>query len=177
MTDVVRTLAADGLEPIGTITLGGVLVVGDPLVIGRTPANGAYHAASCEPGTWYLFVRAHESDPDAISELIAIHADGLPRFYELYDEAGVAGELPADSGRLTLLDGKKKDDVDLRTAMFEPDLDALPWVLDEGVVVGVMPGGLPRVFEGAESPLRYLSVGFGVRPLVPMGRPLTDAVG
>lgn len=174
MKDPLRTLQEDGFEDLGTITLGGVLVVGDPAVLGRTPSNGAYHAAAAEPGVWRLLARAAEEDPDAIGEIVAVHESGLSTFYDLYDDADAAAELPADSGRVALLDGARKDDLALRGSLLEPEADALPWVVDDGVVVAAQAGGLPRVFQGGESPLRLVAVAFGPRPFVPAGRPLTD---
>lgn len=173
---VLRDLAADGLEHLGEVRLGAAVVVGDPTVLGRTPADGAYYAASIEPGRWLLLGRADEDDPDAIGELVAVHEGALAGFWEAYDAAAETAEVPAASGRVALLSALRKDDVELRMSLLEPDPDALPWVLDDGAVFAADPGHPARVFAGAETPLRLVSVTFGAAPVVMVGRPLNDSL-
>lgn len=173
MRGLARQMADEGLEAIGTIEVSGVLVVGDPAVIGRNPANGAYHALRTRQGTWHLFLRPEADDADTIAEIVAIHEEALPKFFEIYDDAAPVLEIAAPSGRICLLDGPLKDDLELRGALLEPDLDALPWVTDRGVVVASQTGHPARIFHGSETPIEHVSVAFGPVPWQVAGAPMT----
>jgi hypothetical protein len=150
-------LAEDGLEYMGTITLGGVVVIGDPLVLGRTPANGAYTATRTASGAWDLLVRA---DGDEIVELIAVASYAIERFWDLYDEANPIGELPNGALRIALLDGTRKDDEAMRLAMYEPDAEGLPWVTDVGCVIAGVRDEIVGV-RAAGEPAEFVSIAFG----------------
>jgi hypothetical protein len=155
---ILRNLKADGWEDLGTIALGGVAVVGDPAVLGRTPANGAYAATASRPGTWQLLGRAGD-DPEQLAEIVVIHEDDLGRFWDAYDDAIPLLDVPADSGRLAILDARQKDDTQLRAEMFEPE--DLPWVLDSGAVVAAPRQWLAHVIVGTASPATLIGVAFG----------------
>lgn len=157
-------LGEDGFEYMGSIGLGGVVVVGDPVVLGRTPANGAYAAARIAAGEWDVFVRA---EGDAIIELIAVADFAIERFTDLYDDANPAAVLPIRALRVAILDGSLKDDEAVRLAMYEPDVDGLPLLTDRGCVIAGDPEH-PVVVRTAGEPAELVSVSLGA---VPLSRP------
>lgn len=168
----IRELADDGLEHLGTIELGAALVVGDPVRIGQTPADGAYHAGACVPGRWVLLGRAAEGDPDTLSEVVACHEDALASFWEHYDDADLVAALPVDTARVMVIEAVRKDDAPLRQEACEIDSEGLPWILDRAAVLAAEPGQPVRVFQPPGERITLLSITFGPAPRVLSGRPI-----
>jgi hypothetical protein len=166
-------IAREGLEPLGSIRLGGVVVIGDPLVIGRNPSNGAYHAARTAGGSWEVFGRPDEADPDRLVEVVLVATPVAARFWELYDDAVVTAVLAPQAKRIAVVDGPRKDDLSLCQAMYEPDLDALPWLVDDALVLAGDPAH-EVVLRGAGEPAVLLSIAFGPVPIVPAAAPMTE---
>lgn len=185
MGRILHALAADGFEYLGTFDLGGAVVVGDPTLLSRMPANGAYHAAPTQRGTWHVLGRPDDADADVLAEVVFVAEEALPEFWDLYDRADFSEEIPDPSGRLLVLDAVRKDDAAVRQSAFEPEEDGLPWLLDRGVVLRGDPLHPVRVFgatAGATSDsgprpdkLALLALNFGRAPAVRVGRSLDDA--
>jgi hypothetical protein len=145
-------LARDGLEPMGTVTLGQSVVLCDPAdLVGGT-------RRPTKPGEWALFVRADPDDADAITEAVMVHPGALPSFWERYDEAVSAGEVVVPRGRLALVDQRKATDTALRAAMYEPD--ELPWLFDGGAVLATRGDGRVQLFFSGQ-PAILASLVFG----------------
>lgn len=167
-----RQLREDGFELLGELELGGAVVVGDPSRIGQTPANGAYHAAASERGRWLLLGRPDEEDPDTLIEVVLAHESVVTQFWAVYDEAGLAAEFPAPTGRLLVVEATRKDSASLRQSAYEPDEEGLPWLLDHAVVLAADAAHPVRVFQPAGDKVSLLALNFGEAPFVPIGRPL-----
>lgn len=172
-TSVRAKIEREGLETLGSLRLGGVVVVGDPLVIGRNPSNGAYHAARTAAGTWQVFGRPQDSDPDRLVEVVLVASSAGSRFWELYDDAVVAAVLPTHAARIAVVDGPKKDDLELCRSLYEPDHDALPWLREDALVLAGDPAH-EVVVRSAGEPAVFLSVAFGPVPIMPSAAPITE---
>lgn len=166
-------LASLGLEYIGAVALGGVTVAGDPLVIGRNPANGAYWGGRTERGAWVLFVREDPEAEGEITEVVAVAASNVGRLWDLYDEAYIAAELLPGTSRVTLLDGVRKEDAALRQSMYEPDEDALPWLLDDGAVFAC-PARQGIVVRVNAEPAALISLAFGAATSAVPSAPISE---
>lgn len=153
----IARLGEDGFEYMGDIAMGGVVVVGDPLVLGRTPANGAYAATRTAAGRWQVFVRA---EGDAIIEVVAVAEFANERLTDLYDEAHAMAELPTHALRVAILDATLKDDESVRLAMYEPDLEGLPLLTDRGCVIAGDPEH-PVIVRIAGEPAELVSASLG----------------
>ena len=163
----------EGLEPLGVLKFGGVVVVGDPLVIGRNPSNGAYHAARTAPGPWQVFGRPDEADADRLVEVVLVASSAANRFWDLYDDAVVAAVLPTHAARIAVVDGPRKDDLELCRSLYEPDQDALPWLRDDALVFAGDPSH-EVVVRGVGEPVVFLSIAFGPVPIMPSAAPMTE---
>lgn len=164
MDRVLKELNADGLEILGRVRLGSTAVVGDPLVLLQPPGTGAWHGLPIKPGAWHLLGRPWEDDDALLDELVAVHEDALSLFWDLYDDAEAAAGFPLGSGRVALLDGEARTDADLLRELMEPDLEALPWVHDRGLVAAAIPGGAARVYQGRGPEVLLLSVALSPAP-------------
>jgi hypothetical protein len=127
-----RQLAEDGLEPLGTIELGTTLAVGDPTTLPGTVGTGDWYGTGVRPGTWHVLGRPYAQDPDLLGEIVLVHEAGLRSFYDLYDDATEAAALLLPTGRVGVLDGTLRADLELLKSLVEPE--ELPWVLDRGLV-------------------------------------------
>jgi hypothetical protein len=132
-----RELVRDGLEDLGTITLGTTLVAGDPAelaVAGPVPTSGVagWHGVAVKPGAWRLFGRPTD-DGEALTEVIFVHEQALPAFWDLYDDAAPVAAFLLPTGRVLVVDGARRSDASLLQAAAEPD--DLPWLLDDGIVL------------------------------------------
>jgi hypothetical protein len=127
-----RQLAEDGLETLGTIELGTTIAMGDPTSLPGTVGTGDWYGVGVRPGTWHVFGRPYDRDPDLLGEIVLVHADGVRAFYDLYDEAAEAAAFLLPTGRLGVLDGLLRTDLEVLKSLVEPD--ELPWVLDRGLV-------------------------------------------
>lgn len=172
-TEARTKIEREGLEPLGAVRLGPVVVVGDPLVITRNPSNGAYHATRTAPGEWQVFGRPHETDPDRLVEVVLVASAVVGQFWELYDDAVVTAVLPANASRIAVVDGPRKDDVDLCRSLYEPDVDALPWLLDDALVFAGDPTHEVMI-RGAGEPASLVSIAFGPVPIVSSAAPIRE---
>lgn len=145
-------LAGDGLEPMGTVTVGPTTTVCDP-----SEVTGGVRRAT-KPGEWAMFVRGDADDPDAIGEAVLVHPAALPSFWQRYDEAVPGGELLASRGRVALMDVRRAGDTALRAAMFEPE--ELPWLFDGGAVLPTRADGRAQLFFSG-NPAILVSLVFG----------------
>jgi hypothetical protein len=146
-------LHADGLELLGEIQLRSQTRVGDAAAL--VQASG--ETLATRAGTWLLLCRPLEEDPDLLEEVVAVHAAGLERFYDLYDSASQATMLPSSSGRFVVADatGLVSSLPELLTA----ERDALPWVLEDGVVVsGIREHRATLMLSFEEEPALLFSV-------------------
>jgi hypothetical protein len=158
-------LARDGLEPMGTVTVGATTAVCDP-----SEVTGGVRRAT-KPGEWAMFVRGDADDPDTISEAVLVHPGALASFWQRYDEAVAAGELVASRGRIVVMDVRKAGDTALRAAMFEPD--ELPWLFDGGAVLPTRADGKAQLFFSG-NPAILASVVFGAAAVVVPGTVTLD---
>ncbi|MEL6346745.1 MAG: hypothetical protein AAFV53_26765 [Myxococcota bacterium] len=143
MTTPLDDLVADGLEALGTITIGDRLSIIDPLIGLEGPTAGV--VLPCAPGAWSVLGRAWAADRDMLEEVIAVHHSALPSFYSRYDEAQPRSVLLVKRQRLAMVDGPRARDVTLRAQMLHEDADALPWILDDGILfetIGEQPAQL-----------------------------------
>ena len=122
-------LHVDGLELLGELTLGVQTRVGDAGAL----LGGGGESMATRPGAWTLVCRPLEEDPDLLEEVVAFHTPALPRFYERYDGAVRAAALPISSGRYVIAGAS--DLIARLEEMIEVEADALPWVMDDAVVV------------------------------------------
>ena len=163
-----RELQRDGLEHIGAIELGRRALLADP---GQVTGG---RDLGLEPGPWELFVRVDREAEDEVVELIGCLQEALDEYYELYDEAGAAGHLAVESGRVALLDGSVALDGALRREMLEPE--ELPWVLDRAVVCAVPAGCGVHVFVAGE-PARLVSLAFAGKSAFVVGKSVPESAG
>ncbi len=163
----------EGLEPLGALRLGSVVVVGDPLVLARNPSNGAYHATRALSGMWQVFGRPHETDEDRLVEVVLVASAAAGQFWELYDDAVVAAVLASNAARIAVVDGPRKDDLELCRSLYEPDLDALPWLLDDALVLAGDPSH-EVVVRCAGEPVSLVSIAFGPVPIMPSAAPIRE---
>lgn len=171
-----RNLAEDGLESLGTIELGTTVVAGDPAALVTPVGSGEWYGAAVRPGTWHLFGRPWSRDRDLLEEIVLVHQDGIPSFYDLYDEAWETAALQLPRGRLVVLDGALRTNADVLRSVLE--VEELPWVLDRGVVVSGL-GELPaQVIAPRTSEVMLLSFGLANVPrVVPEQGMVKDSTG
>lgn len=127
-----RQLAEDGLETLGTIELGTTLAMGDPTTLRGAVGTGDWYGVGVRPGTWHVFGRPYAADPDLLGEIVLVHDEGLRSFYDLYDDASEAAAFLLPTGRIGILDGALRTDLEVLGSLVEPE--ELPWVLDRGLV-------------------------------------------
>lgn len=164
MHRLLKDLNADGLETLGRIRLGTTAVVGDPLVLPQAPGTGAWHGLGVKAGAWYLLARPWEHDDTLLDEIVAVHEDALSLFWDLYDDAEATATCVLGTGRVVLLDGERRTDTALLQDLLEPDLDALPWVHDRGMVTAGIQGGPARVFQGRGPEVSLFSIALSPAP-------------
>lgn len=158
-------LADDGFEQLGSVTLGSLVAVGDPVTfLGPLPARVMVRV---KPGVWWVLGVPDPDDRDRLTEIVCVHGSALDDFYTLYDAAAPDGEVGEGSGRVVLLDAALATDAALLQSVYEPD--ELPWILDQGWVAEEVPGGGVRVLRPAGEPAVLLSLGFGPPPRVRAG--------
>jgi hypothetical protein len=159
-----RALAADGFELLGEVTLGGTVVVGDPTRFLAAPEAGAWFGGPVLAGRWFVVGRPFEADPDRFDELVLVHELGVERFWALYDAAIEVATCPVDHGQVLVVDGGARLDHGLLREVAEVDTDALPWVLDRGVLVASV-GHHPAVVRVPRArEILLVSVGLGPVP-------------
>ena len=147
-------LRADGLELLGEVQLRTQTRVGDAAALVHT---GGGETLATRAGAWLLLGRSLEEDPDLLEEVVAVHADSLGRFYELYDSAARAAMLPSSSGRFVVSDAQGL--ASGLAEMLGVDRDALPWVLDDGVgVSGIREHRATLMLPVLEEPLALFSL-------------------
>lgn len=126
-----RELLRDGLEDLGAVALGPTLVAGDPAELLAPPGSGRWHGVAVRPGRWRMFGRPTPSG-ESLTEIVLVHEEALPAFWDLYDEAGPVGAFLLPTARVLVVDGARRTDAALLQSAAEPD--DLPWLLDDGAV-------------------------------------------
>jgi hypothetical protein len=161
-----RQLVADGFEDLGTVALGGTLVAGDPTLLPGALGAGGWWGAAIRPGTWQLLGRAWAPDPDLLEEVVLVHSELLERFYDLYDAAEHQAEVVLPTGRVALLAGVLRTDADTLQAMATAEADGLPWLVDQGCVVGGISQNPAQIAapRGASAELAMVTVGLARAP-------------
>lgn len=165
---IVRQLAEDGLEGLGTLHLPAAVAIGDPAAFGAPSGSGRWFGATVMAGPWWMFGRASEADPDVLEEVVLVHETALPSFYTVYDEIVTVATIPVERGRVAVLAGGLHKDAAVLRGLVEPD--ALPWVYeDRGVVVEALGEWPVTIAASRGSPLVLIAVGLGRPPdhLVP----------
>ena len=165
-----KRLAEDGLEYIGTLTLPGSVVVGDPGAFGAPAGGDSWFGATVQPGTWHLLGRAWAKDGDLLEELVLVHADHLGAFYDQYDELADVATVALPHHRLVVVAGGLEHDVALLRSLSEPEADALPWVADDQAIVLSSIAELPgQIATSRTSPVVMLAIGLARAPFQPAG--------
>jgi hypothetical protein len=130
---VEQELLRDGLEDLGAVSFGGTLVAGDPSGLLAAPGAGEWHGVAVKPGRWRLFGRP-TGDGEALVEVVLVHEEAVGTFWDLYDDAAPVAALLLPTARVLVVDGARRTDADLLRSAAEPD--DLPWILDDGLVIG-----------------------------------------
>jgi hypothetical protein len=160
---ILRQLAEDGLEQLGTLTLPSTVAIGDPGAFVGPVGGGRWFGGGVLAGTWWMFGRPWSEDADYLEEVVLVHEAALPSFYAAYDELGPVATLPLEHARLAILAGGLHKDVKVLKSLAEPE--ELPWVLDEGGLVVAGIGEFPaQVAATRGSPIAMFSVGLSRPP-------------
>ncbi|MEQ1507866.1 MAG: hypothetical protein ABMB14_36900 [Myxococcota bacterium] len=159
-----RQLVEDGLESLGTIELGGTLVVGDPTTLAGPSATGGWAGIAVRPGTWHVLARPWFRDRDLLDEVVLAHASAIPSFYEQYDDAQPVAALLLPIGRVCVLDGVLRTDLDVIRQLAEPDREALPFVLDRALVLSGIEQNPAHVIAPRSSEALLVVIGLGRAP-------------
>ena len=160
-----RSLTDDGWEQLGELTLGGTLVVGDPVSLTAPPSARCWVSATARPGIWSVFARPWRRDPDQLEEIVIVYRDALKGFYELYDEAVHLGSVDLPRRRLVVLDGMLRSDHALLEAL--STVEEMPWMLERGLVTGAI-GENPAQIAAPRAPQAALFT-FGLGPAPAQG--------
>lgn len=152
------------IKAAGDLEILGELALGATLAVSRAPLqplrSEAWAEVSVRPGTWVMLGRPDPRDRDELEEVVLVHADARPRFYDLYDEAELRQEHSDPTDRVLLLDGAGRD-ADVVRAMLTVDRDGLPWTRDNGAVVAARVGRPVTVMVAGEGSAELVAVVLG----------------
>jgi len=161
MQRALQDLHEDGLEHLGTLTLGTTLVVGDPSQLLGAPGSGAWCGVAVQPGAWVLLGRPFAGDPDLLEELVLVHPTVISAFYDQYDQAVPSASAQLPAGRVALLDGALRTDATLLAELGAVDADALPWVLERGCVAAAIGANPVSVYQTAGGAAQLVGISLG----------------
>jgi hypothetical protein len=163
-----RQLVGDGFEDLGTVALGGTIVAGDPTLLPGALGAGGWWGAAVRPGKWQLLGRPWGPDADLLEEVVLVHVDLLERFYDLYDAAEHQAALLLPTARIAVLAGALRNDGDTLHAAATAEADGLPWLLDQGCVLGGIAQNPAQIAapRGPSAELTMVTVGLGRAPQV-----------
>jgi hypothetical protein len=156
-----RELVRDGLEDLGTIAVGATVVAGDPAELLSVPGAGTWHGTATKPGRWRMFGRPTD-DGLAYTELVLVHEDAVPAFWDLYDDAAPVASFLLPTARVLVVDGARRTDAALLQAAAEPD--DLPWILDDGIVLAGLAQHPAQVWAPRAPVVSLLAVSLDAAP-------------
>lgn len=161
-----RQLVADGLEDLGTVELGGTIVAGDPRELVGALGGGGWWGAAVRPGAWRVLGRPWRQDPDQLEEVVLIHDQLVERFYDLYDAAEHQAALLLPTARLVVVAGARRTDAELLEAAATADLEGLPWLVEQGLVLAGIAQNPAQIAapRGASAELTLVSIGLTRAP-------------
>lgn len=162
-----RRLAEDGFEFMGEFAVDDAIAIGDPARLAATAAFGAdgfgnawEHAAS--PGAWSIWLQVDPIE-ERVTEVLLVSPEARADLYDHYDGASLVAELGTPSGRVAAVEAARRDDAGLLASFLEPE--ELPWLVDDGAVLGAGEAGHVRVLTASEQG-RVILVAIHVGPFV-----------